>query len=55
MRPLFLATVLLATSLVPASAQSIPDAPTLTYPEPGTFCGVLKLCDESKGVVTRNN
>ena len=42
MRRLFLAAVLSLFAL-PALSQSVPTVPS-DFPEPGTFCGLFKLC-----------
>lgn len=44
MRPFLLAALIMIASLTQVSAQTIPAFPTLTYPQPGTFCGLLTLC-----------
>lgn len=44
MRPYILAVLLIVASLVKADAQTMPTFPHVTYPETGTFCGVLMLC-----------
>ena len=41
MRTLFLATALTFTIVPAVQAMTMP---TLTYPEPGTFCGFMTLC-----------
>lgn len=43
MRRLTLATVTLITLAAPLGAQGV-SVPTLTFPQPGVFCGPLKLC-----------
>ncbi|PJI86468.1 hypothetical protein BC777_2838 [Yoonia maricola] len=44
MRALIITILVIFATFTQASAQTIPVTPTLTYPEPGTFCGLLKLC-----------
>lgn len=43
MRRLFLAAVTTLVLVAPAMAQGV-SFPTLTFPQPGTFCGPLQLC-----------
>jgi hypothetical protein len=44
MRPYLLAALITFASVSLVAAQTIPTIPPTTYPEPGTFCGFLKLC-----------
>lgn len=44
MRPFLLAALITFTSLSQVAAQTMPTMPSTTYPEPGTFCGLLQLC-----------
>jgi len=44
MRPLVLTVLIVLAGPVPAVAQAILPMPTQTFPEQGTFCGVLTLC-----------
>lgn len=43
MRSMIFATATLIALSAPLAAQSV-NLPTLTFPEPGTFCGPLQLC-----------
>ncbi len=51
MRPLILAALAATALSAPLAAQNIA-FPSLTFPEPGTFCGPLQLCSPE---VTRGN
>lgn len=44
MRRLTLATATLIALAAPLAAQGV-SFPTVTFPEPGTFCGPLQLCE----------
>ena len=46
MRPYILAVLLIIVSLSKAYAQTMPTMPHLSYPEPGTFCDVLRPCPD---------
>ncbi|MBF9045182.1 hypothetical protein HKCCE4037_17700 [Rhodobacterales bacterium HKCCE4037] len=43
MRPVLLAALITLGFAAQASAQSV-TLPNVTFPEPGTFCGPLQLC-----------
>lgn len=43
MRRLFLTAATLAALTTPAVAQDL-TFPSVTFPQPGTFCGALQLC-----------
>jgi hypothetical protein len=43
--PIF-AMLIIFVNLTQVSAQAMPTMPPSTYPEPGTFCGLLTLCPE---------
>ncbi len=44
MRLILLTAFVSFASLAQAPAQAMPTMQNLTYPEPGSFCGLLKLC-----------
>ena len=44
MRPFIFSMILVLTGMAQATAQTMPNLPPTTYPEPGTFCGMLTLC-----------
>lgn len=44
MRRLALTALTLMTLATPSMAQDI-QMPTLTFPQPGTFCGPFQLCE----------
>lgn len=48
MRPVLLAIVIMFAGLAPVAAQPVPALPSLTYPEAGVFCGLLKLCSQTE-------
>lgn len=50
MRRLILTALTMMTLAAPALAQGV-TLPTLTFPQPGTFCGPLQLCEP---LVTRD-
>lgn len=50
MRRLTLTAIILAALTTPTLAQDV-SFPTLSFPQPGTFCGPLTLCEP---LVTRD-
>jgi hypothetical protein len=44
MRPLIIAVLMIMANPVLTAAQTMPTMAPSTYPEPGTFCGLLTLC-----------
>lgn len=47
MRPLILTALLMIAPVTQATAQSMPNMPNTTYPQPGTFCGLFTLCPKA--------
>lgn len=47
MRPLILSTLIVLASLTQAPAQTAMPMPPSTYPDSGTFCGFMTLCDKA--------
>ena len=48
MRSFILATLLVFASLTQVPAQTAMPMPPSTYPDSGTFCGFMTLCDKAK-------
>jgi hypothetical protein len=47
MRLLIFIVLIIFVNLTQASAQAMLTMPSSTYPEPGTFCGLLTLCPKA--------
>lgn len=47
MRPLILAATLVIANATQVAAQTMPTFPPTSYPEPGSFCGLLTFCAEA--------
>jgi len=47
MRPVILAVLLVLAGLTRAPAQTMPEMPPTTFPEPGSFCGFLTMCTKA--------
>lgn len=48
MRTIVLTVMIAVASPTLVVAQSMPTMPPSTYPETGTFCGLLTLCPEAE-------
>ena len=47
MRALILTVLMFFANPAQIQAQTMPTMPPSTYPETGTFCGLLKLCPKA--------